>query len=202
MMHADRIATALRPIAPEGRLADVDVPLINQLGALWNLRASGDPAWIIIGRKLIGMREIPGPKHNSFIAKGWARLGAAWFADDETPWCGFFVAHCLDAAGLPYPGRGEFARALSWASYGVACPAQMGAIGVKARKGGGHVFFILGETPDGTRYKVLEGNADNMVRVGDIRKADVKAIRWPLRVPMHGKPLLQLASGALAGSEA
>lgn len=39
MTHADRIAAALRPIAPEGRLTNADVPLINQLGALWQGRA-------------------------------------------------------------------------------------------------------------------------------------------------------------------
>lgn len=38
MTHADRIAAALRPIAPAGQLTNADVPLINQLGALWHGR--------------------------------------------------------------------------------------------------------------------------------------------------------------------
>lgn len=39
MTHADRISAALRPIAPAGRLTNADVPLINQLGALWEGRS-------------------------------------------------------------------------------------------------------------------------------------------------------------------
>jgi hypothetical protein len=39
MTHADKIAAALRPIAPDGRLTNADVPLINQLGALWEGRS-------------------------------------------------------------------------------------------------------------------------------------------------------------------
>lgn len=182
---ADAVAAAVRPIAPGGKLAAADVPLLNALAAeLYKRepRADGaaEPDWIRIGMALIGRGEIPGPRHNGWIAQGWARLGAPWFNDDETPWCGFFVAHCLDAAGMPYPGRGMFARAMSWASWGRGLhkPA-VGAIGVKRRTGGGHVFFIIGETPDKRFYKVLEGNANNMVRIGDVLKADVIAIRWP-----------------------
>lgn len=44
MTHADRIAAALRPIAPAGQLTNADVPLINQLGALWQGRAPVPPA--------------------------------------------------------------------------------------------------------------------------------------------------------------
>jgi hypothetical protein len=39
MTHADRIAAALRPIAPDGRLTNADVPIINQLAALWQARS-------------------------------------------------------------------------------------------------------------------------------------------------------------------
>lgn len=35
---ADQIAAALRPIAPEGKLAAPDVPFINQLAAAWDAR--------------------------------------------------------------------------------------------------------------------------------------------------------------------
>jgi uncharacterized protein (TIGR02594 family) len=210
MSNADRIAAALRPIAPGSKLLGVDVPLINQLGALWDARApaansqpNADPAWIAIGRNKIGQREITGPKHNSWISTGWARLGAKWFNDDETPWCGFFVADCLDAAGLPYPK--EFPRAKSYATWGTACPAQLGAIGVKSRSGGGHVFFIVGETLDGKNYKVLEGNANNMVRIGDIPKSVVTDIRWPAGGPLpapSARYLPRLPAGTISSSEA
>src|SRR3546814_6662991 len=139
MTTADRIAGALRPIAPQGKVLQPDLPLINQMAALWDARmpasrASADPVWITIARAKIGEREIPGSKHNPWIVGFWQRLGAAWFNDDETPWCGGFVAWCLNEAGLTYPK--DFPRAASFAFYGTACPAQLGAIGVKARKGG------------------------------------------------------------------
>lgn len=38
MKHADNIAAALRPIAPDGRLTSDDVPPINALAAGWNQR--------------------------------------------------------------------------------------------------------------------------------------------------------------------
>lgn len=206
MTNADKIATVLRPLAPGQKLATADVPIINQLGALWDARSpapSADPLWVIAGKAKIGQREIVGPKHNSWIANGWARLGAKWFNDDETPWCGFFVADCLNAAGLPYPK--EFPRAKSYATWGTACPAQLGAIGVKSRSGGGHVFFIVGQTPDGLNYKVLEGNANNMVRIGDIPKAVVTNIRWPAGAPLPSaasRYLPQMPAGTISTSEA
>ena len=64
MSNADQIAAALRPIAPGQKLATSDVPLINQIGALWDARASvmapapatpnADPAWVAAGRGKIG----------------------------------------------------------------------------------------------------------------------------------------------------
>lgn len=36
---ADRIAAALRPIAPEGQLSTADVPLIDRIAASWDLRS-------------------------------------------------------------------------------------------------------------------------------------------------------------------
>lgn len=40
MTNADKIAEALRPIAPDGKLAGDDVPLIDKLGAQWDARGS------------------------------------------------------------------------------------------------------------------------------------------------------------------
>ena len=184
---ADRIAEALRPIAPDKKLAATDVPLINSLGQLWDdrrkvisdatVQVALDPPWIAQARTKIGEREIVGSKNNPWIVSTWQRLGAKWFNDDETPWCGNFVAWALDAAGLPYPK--EFPRAASYSTHGVACAAQLGAIGVKSRVGGNHVFFIVGQTPDKIYYKALGGNQGDMVSIIDIKKVDVDAIRWP-----------------------
>lgn len=187
---ADRIAVTLRPLTPDGKLKTKEVGLINELAALWAARlppssalaGEPEPAWIVAARSMLGQREIPGSRNNPWIVGFWKRLGASWFNDDETPWCGGYVAWCLNEAGLPYPKM--FPRASSFKTYGIACPAQLGAIGVKARKGGNHVFFIVGHTSDGLYYKALGGNQGNMVSIMDIRKVDVDAIRWPPGVPL------------------
>ena len=213
MSNADQIAAALRPIAPGQKLATSDVPLINQIGALWDARASvmapspatpnADPAWVAAGRGKIGEREIPGSRHNPWILSFWKQVPWLKSDDSDSPWCGGFVKWCLEAAGLPYPK--EFPRAASYATWGTACPAQLGAIGVKSRTGGNHVFFIVGITPDRKFYKALEGNANNMVRIGDIPVAQVNAIRWPAGAPLPARSAIYLPvlpAGTVTTSEA
>lgn len=198
---------AIRPFAPSQRFAAIDVADIDELADRFGLAREiviTEPKWITVARSLLGTREIPGPQHEGFIAKGWARLGAGWFNDDEAPWCGFFVAHCMDAAGLPYPGKGEFARAASWASYGVPVSIPcVGTIGVKKRAGGNHVFFIVGETSDKRFYKALGGNQSNAVTIMDIAKTDVTAMRWPTGVPLPAdRTLPAMRAGVVSRNEA
>lgn len=179
------------------------IPLMDKLIDAWesaNDNAPAEPKWVSVLRSKIGEKEIPGSKHNPWITSFWQRLGAQWFNDDETPWCGGAIAWALNEAGLPYPK--QFPRAASYKDYGVACLAQVGAIGVKARKGGNHVFEIVGETADKRYYKALGGNQGNMVSVIDILKADVDAIRWPPGVPQMNIPLPVLPRGTIGASEA
>jgi uncharacterized protein (TIGR02594 family) len=156
-------------------------------------KPGNEPAWVKTARALIGTREIPGPKHNNWIVKGWARLGARWFNDDETPWCGLFVAHCVQAAGLPYPGKGLFARARAWIDWGEPCPPRIGAVVVFGRQGGGHVGFLVGESD--ANYYVLGGNQGNAVTITPIAKARAIALRWPKGVSLFGAPALRRMSG-------
>lgn len=60
------------------------------------------PRWFETAKKFDGLREVQGPKHNGIIL-GWLEKLNAWWKDDETPWCGVFVAHCMQEAGLPFP---------------------------------------------------------------------------------------------------
>lgn len=206
MTTADKIANLLRTISPEGKLKTEDIPLINQLGRNWDARRPaiavvGDPKWVAHLRSKLGQREIKGANHNLWIAAGWKRLGVGWFNDDETPWCGFAVADALDAAGLPYPKN--FPAASSFKTHGTDCAARLGAIGVKARKGGNHVFLIVGETPDKLFYKALGGNQGDAVSIVDIRKTDVDAIRWPAGAPLPTAIYLPvLPKGTISGKEA
>jgi uncharacterized protein (TIGR02594 family) len=159
---------------------------------------AAEPRWMIEARKLIGTTEIPGPKHNRWIADGWKRLGAGWFTDDETPWCGLFVAHCIEAAGLPFPKM--FPRAMAWAEWGKACPATVGAVVVFKRQGGGHVGFLVGESP--TNYYVLGGNQSNAVNIMPLAKNRAVAIRWPTSLGTPAAGLPKMSGGVVSTNEA
>ena len=58
--------------------------------------------WIAEARKYIGLAEVPGKNHNPMILN-WLHGLKAWWKDDETPWCGVFVAHCLRIGGRDIP---------------------------------------------------------------------------------------------------
>lgn len=133
-----------------------------------------EPQWLRVARGYIGVKEITGPKHNPVIQKWLHRLGA-WWRDDETPWCGVFVAQCVEEAGLP-KAKNWF-RARAWMQWGVPVTARVGAIAVFGRGGGGHVGFVVGETH--YYYAVIGGNQGNMVNVAGIAKNRLVGFRWP-----------------------
>lgn len=162
--------------------------------------AAAEPPWLIEARRHMGLCEIPGPRHNNFIAKGWARLGAGWFNDDETPWCGFFVAHCIDAAGLPWPERGLFARARAWLDYGRPCAGVPGAIAVFGRSGGGHVGFAVGQSA--SSIYVLGGNQANAVNIMPIGRNRLLGYRWPSGSEAGRTVLPTMSGGTLSRNEA
>lgn len=158
-----------------------------------------EPSWLTEARKHVGLKEVPGPRHNTTIQSWLAKLNA-WWRDDETPWCGVFVAHCLREMGLPLPQN--WMRAKAWATYGSELqPSRVapGAILVFSRDGGGHVGFYVGEEPN--FYYVLGGNQSNAVNVMKLAKLRCIAIRWPKGVPVNGKPV-QMAGGKVSRNEA
>lgn len=158
--------------------------------------------WVKVAYKLIGQREIPGPKHNNWISQGWAKLGASWFNDDETPWCGFFVAHCMDSVGIEFPRKGEFARAKAWMSWGKSSLPVLGAVVVYHRNGGGHVGILVGESA--THYYVLGGNQDNCVSVAPFNKKTrpPMGFRWPASLPVGQTALPKMNGGTVTKTEA
>lgn len=160
--------------------------------------ALGEPEWTRIGRTMLGLREIPGARHEPRIVRMWRK--APWFKTDETPWCGGYIFECMEQAGIISPR--DYAKAAAWASWGVACPPQVGAIGVKARKGGNHVFQIVGQTANRIFYKALGGNQDDGVSIIDIRKSDTFAVRWPAGVAQTHLPLPIMAAGKIGAREA
>jgi uncharacterized protein (TIGR02594 family) len=156
--------------------------------------------WMKTARESVGLKEVAGPKHNTKIQAWLAKLGA-WWRDDETPWCGTFVAHCLRENGLPVPKH--WYRALAWKEYGSNLrPTHVceGAILVFARAGGGHVGFYVGE--DRFYYRVLGGNQSNAVNVMRIAKSRCVAIRWPKGVPVTGGPVHVASNAPVSENEA
>jgi uncharacterized protein (TIGR02594 family) len=158
-----------------------------------------EPSWLKIARSYDGLKEIPGPLHNQTIIRWLGKL-KAWWSNDEAPWCGVFVAHCIKEAGLPYPKL--YMRAKAWAEYGSLLRRDRlatGAILVFDRAGGGHVGFYVGE--DAGHYFVLGGNQDNAVNVMKLGKTRLVASRWPKGEPVIGKPVY-MNGGSVSINEA
>ena len=166
-----------------------------------------DPVWITEARKYIGTAEIPGPKHNSNILN-WLKNLKAWWSEDETPWCGTFVAHCMKTAGFDVPKY--WMRAKEWATWGTAVSKPtLGCIVVFDRQGGGHVGFVVGFDEKG-RLMVLGGNQGNKVSIAPFERklvsegGRVVAYRIPTGylVPPDKMPLLASNGAALSSNEA
>lgn len=143
--------------------------------------------WLDAARAFIGVREIPGARHNAMI-QGWLRRLGAWWHDDETPWCGVFVAVIMKQAGFEIPKY--YMRAKAWADWEANLRTDHlspGAVLVFGREGGGHVGFYVGE--DLTAYHVLGGNQGNAVSIVRIAKSRLIAARWPRGVPVDAGPV-------------
>lgn len=159
----------------------------------------GDPAWLVEARKHIGLKEIPGKQHNPTIIK-WLNALKAWWQEDETPWCGTFVAHCCRTAGRDLPRHWYRARAWADAGTRLSKPAY-GCLAVFERSGGGHVGFVVGLDSAGNLL-VLGGNQGNQVSIAKFAPARVTAYVWPSeggkkRVPSAAR--YQLPRSAFAG---
>lgn len=146
-----------------------------------------EPIWLAEARQHLGVREVPGKQHSPKIM-GWIQeVGAKALGipvnDDETPWCGTFMAMVMMRAGLPSPAIAV--RASSWGTWGRQLNGpRLGCVLVFNRAGGGHVGLYMGE--DATHYHVLGGNQSNSVSIMRLEKTRLikGGMRWP-----HG-PLL------------
>jgi uncharacterized protein (TIGR02594 family) len=163
-----------------------------------------EPIWYTEAKKYVGLKEIPGSKHNPTII-GWAkRLGSKILGitvnDDETPWCGTFVAHCMTTANMKTPPIAV--RAKSWAGWGRKLIApRLGCVLVFTREGGGHVGFYVGE--DATAYHVLGGNQSNSVSVTRIAKDRLteNGMRWPFEAALPEAKVIRRSAGNLSLSK-
>lgn len=132
------------------------------------------PKWYEVARSYLGLKEIPGPRHNSTIQK-WLFNLKAWWRDDETPWCGVFVGQCFSESGFEYPAA--YFRARAWLDWGVACEPCLGAVCVLERGNGGHVGFVVAQTQ--SKICLIGGNQDNEVNERWYPKTRVLGYRRP-----------------------
>lgn len=160
-----------------------------------------DQPWLAVARALIGTRETPGPANNpkimAWVPKLRAFLGIA-FSGDSVPWCGLFVAHCVNAVGIAPVAIAV--RASAWSAWGVRVTPCVGAVLVFERTGGGHVGFYVAE--DAKAFHVLGGNQGDAVNITRIAKDRMVACRWPPGWPINSKPNVVAASGVLSQNEA
>lgn len=162
--------------------------------------------WIKEARKHLGLKEIGGAKHHPTIVE-WVKNLGGWWQDDETAWCGVFIAHCLKSVGVKYPKH--WYRALAYADESIATkldkPAY-GCVAVKQRKGGGHVCFIVGRDEKTGKLLCLGGNQSNAVNIALYNESDFDSFWWYGRTanPAPHRFELNLLAGDFkkAGSEA
>lgn len=163
-----------------------------------------EPLWLVAARGYIGVREIPGAPTAPTITR-WLQQLQAWWQDDETPWCGTFVAACMrDAAISPLPKF--WMRAKDWLNWGQELSGPcVGAVVVFEREGGGHVGFVVGRDTQG-RLLVLGGNQGDQVKVSPFIAARAVGYRWPTGInhPAVGWSELPVsaATGAASRNEA
>lgn len=157
-----------------------------------------EPSWVAEARKHMGKAEVPGPRHSAFILGMWKLLGRP-YTDDETPWCGGFVAYCLRQAMpmIALPKIPE--RALAWNEWGKSSLPAVGAIAVFGRSGGGHVGFAVGQRSDA--IYVLGGNQANAVNIMPIAKSRLVGFRWPASLPSPAAGLPQMTGGTVSRNE-
>ena len=166
---------------------------------------AAEPKWLKTALTKLGTREAAGSANSATIL-GWAKrlgtrvLGMVYNAD-SVPWCGVFVAYCLQEDGIEPVGIAV--RATSWSTWGQALrPERLspGAVLVFARPGGGHVGFYVGE--DSAAYHVLGGNQGDAVTIARIAKERCIARRWPPGRAVIGKPVVMAASKPISNDEA
>lgn len=142
--------------------------------------------WMDIANSLMGTKEAQGSVNNPVIIS-WAKGLGGWigqyYTKDEIPWCGLFVAHCMNKAGLSFSQKSLSAR--EWANWGVSCLPQVGAVMVFTRSGGGHVGFYMSE--DSEAYHILGGNQGDKVSIARISKDRFLEARWPKEVSVPAK---------------
>ncbi|TPG53108.1 TIGR02594 family protein [Sphingomonas glacialis] len=148
--------------------------------------------WLAEAHTLIGLKEDTSAGSNEQILQ-WALEQHISYHDDDVPWCGLFVSHCI-ASQLPrepLPANPLGARA--YQTFGKPISPQPGAVVVFWREslesGKGHVGFYVGEDQD-RNFLILGGNQGNAVSIIGKPRERFLAARWPITgLPATGGPV-------------
>jgi uncharacterized protein (TIGR02594 family) len=169
-----------------------------------NLAAAALP-WFTEAKRLIGVKEDVSARSNPMLI-GWGRELRTAYSDDETPWCGLFVGHCVASQMLSETLPTNPLGARQWARFGRACEPQPGAIMVFWRvsksDGRGHVGFYVAEDEGGS-YHILGGNQSDAVNVARVPKSRFLDARWPMTaMAPEGQRVKADATGRVSAREA
>ncbi|MEM8762389.1 MAG: TIGR02594 family protein [Bacteroidota bacterium] len=154
-------------------------------------------ALINIASRELGIKEIPGPRHNDRIVKYAKEAGFSAIKDDETPWCSIFMNWVAMKANLETTNK---ANARSWLNVGIpVSKPELGDIVIFWRDDPnsfkGHVGIFLGYSQDHSRIYTLGGNQDNQVSesaykanqlLGFRRLRPTKKITLPTKILRRG----------------
>lgn len=155
---------------------------------------SDDMPWYAEAIRLTGTREIAGPGSNPTILAMAETLDID-YGDDDIPWCGLFVGHCIGATLGDEPMPPNPLGSRNWLRFGEDVPPQVGAVMVfwRIKRSGwqGHVGFYHGE--DTSHFHILGGNQSNSVNVMRIERKRFLGARWPVTA---GRPSGQTADGS------
>lgn len=168
------------------------------------LKNEKSPRILYEAAKLLGIKEIVGPKHDPKIMTWAKELGLEKvYTSDEIAWCGLFIAHVCRVSGIDVVKDPLWAK--NWAKWGTKqVIAMLGDVLVFTRPGGGgHVGIYVGE--DDNNYHVLGGNQGNCVSVTEIAKSRCIAIRrtaWKVSQPKNVRVVKLTSAGAVSTNEA
>lgn len=162
-----------------------------------------DTPWIAHARTFLGLREVPGARHNPTILGWWQKIFAD-FRDDETPWCAAFVGGVLEEVGIKST---RSAAARSYLKWGRSLSQPVPGCVVVFWRGSpsgwsGHVGFVVGKDAFGN-LMVLGGNQGDAVNIKPFGRDRVLGYRWPdgVPVPEGGLPVVK-SDGRLSTNEA
>lgn len=130
--------------------------------------------WLTEGMRVIGWHEV----HDNAKLREWLASDRHALGDPKKlPWCGDFVETCIlrSLPGQTVPSNPYWAR--NWATWGIPCEPQPGAVLVFSRGNSGHVGFYVGE--DATHFIVLGGNQSDRVSKSRVARNRLIGCRWP-----------------------